>query len=82
MTRSVLSLFEYSFSKCVEWTAALFNSIGAGGIVVAAFIIYLVVFLFLIPIRGGGLNRREFGDFVRSTTHKTKRSNGTRSNAD
>lgn len=72
----ILELFEDIFSKCVQWTGQLFSAIGGVGIVVAGFIIVLVVSLFLMPLRGGGVTPDGVYDFTQNVTHRPKYLNG------
>lgn len=82
MVADVISLFEYSFSKCVEWTSSLFDAVGGGGFLIAAFIIYLVVSLFLVPLRGhaiwDGSDSGMLNDFTKQITYKGKYQTGHR----
>lgn len=72
----ILELFEDIFSKCVQWTGQLFSAIGGVGVVVAGFIIVLVVSLFLMPLRGGGVTTDGVYDFTQNVTHRPKYWNG------
>lgn len=72
----ILGLFENVFSKCVQWTGQLFTAVGGVGVVVAAFIIVLVVSLFLMPLRGGGVTPDGVYDFTQNVTYRSKYWNG------
>lgn len=66
----ILSLFETVFTSCVQWTIRLFDSIGGHGVVIAAFIVVLVVSLFLMPLRGSGVTSGGVSDISRQSIHK------------
>lgn len=72
----ILSLFENVFTSCVQWTVRLFDAIGGVGVVIAAFIIVLVVSLFLMPLRGAGVTPDGVYEFTQNVTHRPKYSNG------
>lgn len=68
----ILHLFQSVIAQCVLWTASLFSSVGGFGVVIAAFIIVLVVSLFLVPLRGSGVTADGAYDFTMNVTHKPK----------
>lgn len=70
-------IFRTSFEWCVRWTTELLDAVGGTGFIIAAFIIFLVVSLLLVPFRGGRIGGvGEFADFAQYSTYKGKYSNG------
>ena len=76
MIVQILQLFQSVIAQCVSWTASLFSSVGGFGVVIAAFIIVLVVSLFLMPLRGSGVTSDGVYDFTQNVTYRPKYWNG------
>ena len=67
----ILSLLEQAFTACVSWASDLLEATDATGVILSCFVIYLVVSLFVVPLRGGRIGGG-FVDFVSNKTHKKK----------
>lgn len=69
MVSKALLLMKTVFESCVEWFGQLLDAVDGAGLLIAAFIVVLVVSLFLMPLRGGGVTVGGFQDFVNQATY-------------
>lgn len=67
----ILLLFKQVFDSCVEWTSGLLEATDGLDVILSCFVIYLVVSLFIVPIRGGRIGG-PFMDFMNNQIHKKK----------
>lgn len=80
MVTEAMNLMVSVVRYCVQWTEDLFAAVDGGGYVIAAFIVFLVVSLMLMPMRGGNVDiSRSFTDYAVTRIHKGRYDSGKRS---
>lgn len=74
MVDQVLVMMKTVFAWCVSWTTSLLNAVGGGNVVLAAFLLVLIISLFLMPLRGSRISGNVFSDYMVGVIHKPKKS--------
>lgn len=83
MVEQALLMMKTVYENCVAWTTSLFNATGGGNVVLAAFILVLIISMFIMPFRGGRVaDGGAFADFVQGSIYKPRYSNGKRVKSD
>ncbi len=70
--QAVLGLFITVFAKCVQWTQSLIEATGTEELILSAFLLCVIVALFIVPLRGASLTPA-VSDFVAQGTYSKGR---------